>query len=368
MALIQLIASGQMDVPNKRSYDNISLEFNNNICTIDRHGDKCDPEFIVINQPSEDFLLKRIELLIGGSQILSLNCSLLEEIIPNFKQIKDEQIIYKIPLEYLEMKGKIDLIRLAFHDTKIKLVTEGSYQNAKLYGGYHYLDTQERSILAHNPQEYQIKQLLTQYFENSNNINILLNGICNGFLIKGTNLDTINNIQLILNGHERINYNQLELSLFCNKISDSCFYLPLTPNKDFNDNNFQYGLNLSRIETTTLIIDAPNFSGSISIFTRNILRYMSGMACVTFALLNSEFSDISSINNIITWIEEIKSLEGDNICPVNLEEIKLNDKYLKCKTCHKNFLLNITQHYIETKKKCPHCRQKWQGYITYLFN
>jgi len=169
-------------------------------------------------------------------------------------------------------------------------------------------------------------------------------------------------LKLQLNGNVRIEYDKTELSLFCKKITDNCFYIPLTPNNDFSSSNFQYALNLSRMSSIILQINAPVFEGSISIFSLNILRIMSGMVGLLLDLTTNTTNAI----NIIKWILKNKVLEGDNNCPVNLDIIKLNDKYLNCKTCHKNFLLDITHKYIDIKKICPHCKQQWKEFITYV--
>jgi len=135
--------------------------------------------------------------------------------------------------------------------------------------------------------------------------------------------------------------------------------MPLTPNSNFNNSNFDCALNLSCFESTFLRINGPPFEGSISVFCYNRLYIYYAGARLEFTNIDNK----NSTSNKLEWIIKNKILEGNNECPVNLS--KINDQYLNCETCHKNFLLNVTQKFIETKKICPHCKQQWKTFIVY---
>jgi len=59
MALHELYHSNTHDkyIINKRVYENIKLNFKDDSCLLERCCDICDPKFIIINKPSDDFKL-----------------------------------------------------------------------------------------------------------------------------------------------------------------------------------------------------------------------------------------------------------------------------------------------------------------------
>ncbi len=63
-----------------------------------------------------------------------------------------------------------------------------------------------------------------------------------------------------------------------------------------------------------------------------------------------------------------KIIEGDNECPIALELIDKNDKYLSCETCYKNFKDDIIELWLKENKNCPYCRSQWTNKIIYINN
>jgi len=54
-----------------------------------------------------------------------------------------------------------------------------------------------------------------------------------------------------------------------------------------------------------------------------------------------------------------KQIKGEKTCGIRLEDIKVEDHYMCCHNCSKNFFANDLIIWLKKNKTCPLCRQYW---------
>lgn len=380
MALISLIATGSLEnslgITNKRAMKPFELNFVNKRLIVERSGDLFNLQSIQFRNVSDNFEFKQLCLDIGGSNILTLDSSLMSlhrkskyNSYEEEMNIDNQRILtFNIPWKELGYQDLLKLISLQYHEVRVRIDYQGTCNNSVALCYYSYLDTTERSQMAQSSHESFLFQLQKQNFIQQNNTQthtLLFNGIINGLFIIGLNYSSISELEILLNGHTRLKLNQYNLPYLVNRLSESTFYLPFDGNFDFNNTDLAYGTNFSRIDNVSLKITTQNIIAPIDfqvgVKTVNLLRMMSGMAGLDFAYGNISSSPVS----IQEFEIENKVISGDTLCPVNYEEITENDEYLNCGKCHKNFLLNVVQQWVQEKKKCPMCRQQWINWKIY---
>jgi len=143
-----------------------------------------------------------------------------------------------------------------------------------------------------------------------------------------------------------------------------------------------------------------DISFKIGYYSNNVLRIMSGMGSLAYALNNNfsiknmttrtkyyyddnyrrvsgetiinQFSRPSSFSQPPTliipsqqplWTKKAKLMTGDSLCPVLYEEITGN--YIQCHQCHKNFDETVSENWVKRHKSCPMCRVAWQDFTIY---
>jgi len=71
-------------------------------------------------------------------------------------------------------------------------------------------------------------------------------------------------------------------------------------------------------------------------------------------------------NRVNKFIDEYE----DNICPISQELISLNNNYMKCNFCNKNFLETVLIEWLQSRhnynRTCPTCRRLWSDYNVYI--
>jgi len=113
------------------------------------------------------------------------------------------------------------------------------------------------------------------------------NHITKGFFINA-NLDSISRLKLILNGHDRFDYDEIFLHTICIKINDELFYVPLDINEKFYDcteSSYYSSINLSRIDTTRVVFEFKNAPQTLRIYSLsgNFLRKCRGAMGLMFS-------------------------------------------------------------------------------------
>ena len=72
-----------------------------------------------------------------------------------------------------------------------------------------------------------------------------------------------------------------------------------------------------------------------------------------------------------TYIYKIIDEEDkENICPINHETIKKNDKYMECNECNNKFCEALIKRWLiiqtPNNKNCPMCRSCWTNFNIYI--
>lgn len=347
---------------NKLSIDNIFIAFQNNQIPIPRNADLFYPQYLFSDHPIE-----YLQLIIGNNIIFNFPvdfCNKLCNFNCNGINIPGAHI-YKIPWDILKFE-RIPLIGLQFHSVTFKIISNFNC-TGKLYLCNYYLDNEGRRQLAveNTTQNLLIKQFQEQPMELSANSEqpkrLTFMGRIKGIFLDKINMDSINSFQLYLNGHLRLNYDQLMLSFFPQKISNDCYYIPFD-NYHYFDNNWNTSINFDRIEPVTLKIKS-NINQNIIVraMNHNLLQIRSGMS-----FLHNRY-DFCKIKNILEVMVPVpKLLEGDSFCPISYVNISEHKHYMKCHQCHKNYISDVILKWLEIKKNCPNCRTIWKNMQIYI--
>ena len=143
-----------------------------------------------------------------------------------------------------------------------------------------------------NIPKHMFLQNIQTHRANTNNqpiVNITLNHsfITKGFFIGG-NLDSISNLKLTLNGHDRFDYNEILLQTICIKINDGLFYIPLDINEAYDtctELSYKSSLNLSRIDCVKFIGEFKNTPTTLGIYSLsgNYLKHYNGCTGLVFS-------------------------------------------------------------------------------------
>jgi len=385
MALHQLIAIGAQNsnINNRFAKESICIDYdNNNQFIIPHRSDLFMPEYISIKQNDNVRRLKSYKLIIGGCIIFSIDISFLSQIIPDtIIENNDNTMIYKLSMDKFIIEP-IRMIALTYHEVKIgvDLEDEGNIEEIKLYGTNTLLDIEDRNQMSSTNYEHKIFQLQhlnhsyneNQYIQpmNNNTVNIEFYHCTNGFFIEIENISSLQNLELRLNSLTRLNYNPIQLQLYCKKINDNMLYLPLNSVLDnLFDPSLNGTLNMSRIDNMSLNCTSSQEIRNINIYsiTHNMLMYFEGAGCLKW--VNGGFQyELPRINNLVLNMNnEIINkpyILNDN-CPISLTPISQNDLYMECNECHKCFHLEGIKTWLTNNNTCPICRTFFSNVNTY---
>lgn len=283
---------------DKKAVEIFELKFSNKELIIHKYADLFNLQSIQFRNVSKNFIFKKLYLYIGNITILSLDNNLMNlfyesknNLYREEMNIDNQQIItFNIPWKELGYLDLLKLISLQYQDVMFRLEYEGTCESCLALGYYTFLNNTERTKMAQSPQENVFFQLEKQNLVQKENIDthkLLFNGIINGLFIIGLDYVNIVELELLINGHERLKINKFNLPYFVKKISETNFYLPLDGNFYFNDIDFSYGTNFSRLENISLRVNTSkptNFQ--VGVKTPNILVIENGMVRVPFSYNN----------------------------------------------------------------------------------
>lgn len=224
------------------------------------------------------------------------------------------------------------------------------------------------------------EQSITVQPNSSSTLNLNFDSVSKGIFLDNVKKDSLKNVQLILNGFIRFDYDDDILNDLCQQIGDDCLYIPFDC-KPFDTDDWNGSLNYSRISNVSLVIRS-NVQQSISVksicsnkFTNGILHYVIGYYCGV-TINNQPFvpapvptvtykpSSREIFKFLTTLIKE--NLEDNTLCPIESEIIKKGDKYVKCGKCTGIFLKENIDIWFKTHVKCPICFVKWSNDKVYL--
>ena len=385
-AILQLIGVGRFDnyIPNidtRHALAAMTNTFNNDRCDISRIGDLYTPTKIMCYNCSEDFSINSIKIVIDSRSIIEIDDTKFFDFIGFTENIIIDGICNKVyHLDKTKLFFTIKLIALTGY-VSIQITKTGNCDTIKLNGVYDFLDTNVRRQTVLNSHENTIKQMKIGKFENYSSGQVkklIMDGTVNGFILTDINPNIINSINLKLDGHDRIHYqDKLEIMMNTQRINENTIYINL------NDCNYNENVNNSSLNTSSNIFNnitlklgldegIDNITFKIGCYSNNILRIISGCAGVLFDFTHYIFVNDyvetsinqSRYNNISQpWAKKPKLIEGDTLCPVIYEEIE--GDYICCQQCKKNFDYSIIDTWIKPNKTCPLCRITWSDFTIY---
>lgn len=361
MALINLVATSAMELSfgiEKKSFSYYELPFDNCVLSLPRIGDVFNPRTVQFKNVSSDFHFNSLSLEIGGTLILTIDSEIGKLVSSDFEEeflIDNQRVInYNIPWNEMRLDNLLKLVALQYHDVKFRINYQGNFSQASMLGICTFLDSEPRIQMAQSAHEQIIEQLSKQNIQHNElttEHTILFNGISKGLFFNNINLNDIIKLEIQLNEETFIDLDLFSIRTFIKVIDQDNFYLPFDGIKDFNNTDYSGGVNFSKIDSTILKLETLHTCNfNIGCKNLNHLRIMSGMGGLSYFLSNEQH----------VFMRENKLLQGENECPVNYNIIKSGDEYLNCGVCKKNFGLPIVQEWVEKRKSCPMCRQKWK--------
>ena len=258
----------------------------------------------------------------------------------------------------------IKLISLPYDDVKVIVSTSGNCSQMKLNCECTHLDTPARRHL-HDGMEQQdrIKQFVCGHVSNYNSDNVCyieMTNTINGFILTDIDHRIINSICFKLNQSVRLSYeDKLDIRLNTTVINENTIYIYLN-NSSYSDDVNGASLRTSRIENMTLSLGLDeghsNINFKIGCYSNNLLSFRNGI-CVPRYLYSND------ITTGLTWQRQEKKLEGNEECPVLLQQI--TGDYVSCSQCENNFDACIINSWFSKNRTCPMCRTHWTNNVRY---
>ena len=131
--------------------------------------------------------------------------------------------------------------------------------------------------------------------------------------------------------------------------------------------------NVGNTEDTQNIFHTSNFNRDISNFVSNVNN-------INFMLNENHFNRDSNNSNILKkyisiilkkyemFKEQcnlINKLTKEECC-ISYDKININNKYMICNTCNKQYLFENINKWLKIQNTCPHCRQNWTSKTIYI--
>lgn len=152
------------------------------------------------------------------------------------------------------------------------------------------LDIEIINTSSNTEKEFFFQHIQTLIVDNINNLTVREtihhNHPTKGFFIGG-DINSIDELKLILNGHDRFVYNDILLSTVCTKINDNFLYIPLDINEKYDDcsiTSYLSSLNLSRIDSAIFEIKFNYIPTKIVFYTlsANLYKVSYGTPYIMF--------------------------------------------------------------------------------------
>lgn len=370
--ILQLNATSNVAEPNNNYAISMNSKiFENNELLIDRSADQIKPLFLKSNHPIDYLILE-----IGGLAILKFPLKFCNRLFSTINM--ENGYMYTIPWNKFNMEF-IPVISLQFQIIKFIIISSNLCQ-AELYIQSKFISNDSRMRLVSENLTLQLRQyqeeniILNQNDNNSTNLNF--HGNVTGIFIDNVNINEITNFKLKLENYERINYNNIQLQVFTKEIDNNCFYIPFNDlefsNNLFYNNSESSSIDFSIIQNISIEIKSDIEQDiKIRTFSHNILRISSGLSGLENLSINQTmnncFRQFITTNYISSEnIEQNKTIDGDTFCPITHQEIKKEDKYMKCDKCHKNFIEHALKTWLIENRTCPMCRNTWTSNIIFI--
>jgi hypothetical protein len=385
-------------------------DFSYNFLLIDRNS--CDalyPEFLEIelnpNIDKQNFknICHKIclEIKIGIYTILNIPFKFL--LLLNYYEECDNK--FYIDLSFKMFYDNIKLNCLSFHGVSFKLTNAFDiFLSCNLLSkniNYNKLINDKIINKAHEEIFQFITSTEINCFDKSNTFNYIMNaeGYHKGFFLECENVNKINEIQLIINNKNILNYNKFLIKKKCVKINENLLYLPFNFNQSYEDRSsksFEGSINLSNY-STKLIVKLDDEISKLCIYnlSSNLLRTYYGCCGLAYdyAYKGHYYEEFNKDgiykSNKQRYIQHYETLKKpfekyvgnknkivkykkitDNkkmTCAITLTYIEPNNKYINCIQCNNNFK-EIWLMQSEFKKKCPICMTNITNFDVFINN
>lgn len=230
-----------------------------------------------------DFISDQIiDFIIGGQIIFEISIGFCS----NYNGFIEENNCLLVPLDY---KMFLKNVIFGVHNS-IQIFINNDLSKNGLNLSFS-LDAEIINTSANTEKECFFQHIQTHTICNINNLTVrerLGHGHpTKGFFIGG-DINSINELKLILNGHDRFVYNDILLTTICTKINDNFLYVPLDINEKYDDcstTSYSSSLNLSRIDSAIFEIKFSYIPTKMVIYTlsANIYKMSYGMPYIVFS-------------------------------------------------------------------------------------
>lgn len=325
----------------------------------------------------------------------------------------NNKIILKFPFEHLLVKFFVaETQRSPIHySLKLSDILINYVCKISMCSELTYVDNDDRRrSLEGYPREHLVQQITSHVVNLSDSSTefvqmIGFSGITKGYLIEG-NVNDLTRFELFLEGHARINYDELMIHLFCQKITDRLMFVPFglqnSNYKNISTDAYNCGLNQSRINRKKfrLVFKQPQTRVAIHSITINTMRLISGLMGLAYSTMydtpntqvnvannveqaNREYERMhilerNAVNaanatrtkstNTTGWKRQSKliDLTRNDICPIELSPFEPDCAYCVCSTCMNNYSYTAMSTWMKIKNTCPTCKTSWTNQIVYI--
>ncbi len=320
MSLIQLRETGadnfELNISQDFVEEYFTDEFINNSLIIKKDFDVNIPEYLVFdldeNVDPTNFKINYhnvcFEIYINNNRIINIPLRFMIN-LKNY-EICDNKIYITIPFQIFCYDIKISLID---EDIICKLTHIKDNISCKLISkGIYYSSSIRTNCIKNRIQFLASNELIYNDPINEFKIFLPFQGIHNGFFIETDNVDEINEIKLLLNGHCRIKWDRFLVKTKCIKINQNLLYFPIN-NKSYTNiidntnilidntnilkqnSELQSTLNLNRMTSAILFVKLDKPQPKICIYGLglNLLKYNKSMVDLEYKYNNTH----ETINN-----------------------------------------------------------------------
>lgn len=335
--------------------ENTKLKFTNNRLYIERICDTFLPRFIVSDKPintidvtvQNNYMSDEMVLLTFPLEFCNKLCN---HNTPGYT--------YMLPWKLLQLKPLL-LVSAQYYKTFFLIDSEETCE-AYLYGTQKYLDTTARHNMVTTNHELTFKQFYDTpiSLESGNNtFNLEIRGPINGIFLDNIDLESITEMTMFVDEHERFIYDYYMLQYMTIKISDDCYYLNIN-DEPFYSSNYAGCLKINNNEIISIkITSVINQNINIRTITKNVIRVGQGFITINCPDSSIEFRPI-------TWTHRELDL-NKNTCIISQDIIKPMTFYMSCDTCNCNYIYTFLKLWLERRNICPMCNTEWTSTTMY---
>lgn len=290
---------------------------------------------------------------------------------------------YCVALPYNFMFGEILLSAMDENDLCIDIRCSSSVVDVDMTLFVENINTREE-IVTQQMHDIQLVNEFCHETTTCSNIRIRLNTnnvkFIKGLFICG-DVGLIKRMELCLSGRSRFVYGKTMIGLYCKKISENMFYVPLNQETNYEDvrmETYFNSLNCDGVRDIRINFDfepSDNSQKTIRVYGihHNIITYEDGRTFFARTRVDAEEQQRLRRQRVIeqffqsptnSRFSTTKLLETEpRICPITQENI--TEFYGKCSDCNNVFDFNAINSWLQNNRTCPTCRGVWKNNTKY---